>query len=179
MRLRSGLRQCGAVLHSHGRRPFGYAQGRLCPWGLRPSDRSLSSPELKITPATRTSRAGGPRWPGASPGPRLARPENSDPGLCFPPFAALRMGHPSCSTQANRRRDTLPVGTQREVSTDPSPAANSSATNSATVMLNGQRAALGISPRSMRRSVFQCEMPANTATTSPPRTRHSPKRIAS
>jgi hypothetical protein len=69
-------------------------------------------------------------------------------------------------------------GSQREVYSDHSPAAPSSATNNATVMLNGQRAALGISPRSIRRSVFQCEMPANTVATTPPRTKHSPKRIA-
>ena len=59
-------------------------------------------------------------------------------------------------------------GSQGKVSADHIPAANSSATNSATVMLNGQRAALGISPRSMRRNVFQCEMPANTVATTLP-----------
>jgi hypothetical protein len=68
----------------------------------------------------------------------------------------------------NSYRSRKTGGSQREVNIDHSPAAPRRATNSATVMLNGQPAALGISPRSMRRSVFQCEMPANTvATTSP------------
>ena len=59
-----------------------------------------------------------------------------------------------------------------------SPAAPSTATHSAIVMLSGQRYAFGNSPRSMRRSVFQCDAPASTVATTPISTSNSPNRIA-